>query len=128
MISEAAGCYCEMTLTKFSPGIANNSESNMFQCRNTPLEYSILSVSCMPVQKILKILMIFEAAGHYCEMTLNNSALGLPTILNPTCSNMVLSLVILYEFSMLSKFTRCTQKPGDPLETVCRGATLKCCC
>ena len=100
-------CYCEMTLTKFSFGIANKSESNMFQygkpppwifylvnfvhaCAENfettddfwsnrvllwndvkqillwdfqqfwiqhvpiwehPLEYSILSISCMPVQK-----------------------------------------------------------------------------
>ena len=33
-----------------------------------PLEYSILSISCMPVQKTLKLLMMFEATGCYCEM------------------------------------------------------------
>ena len=51
MILEAAGHYCEMTLNKFWVGISNNSESNLFQHGNTPLKYSILSISCMPVLK-----------------------------------------------------------------------------
>ena len=143
MIFEATGCYGEMTLTKFSFEIANNSESNMFQygnpplfnilscqfraclCRKiettddfwssrallwnhvkqilwdcqqvwirhvpiseNPLEYSILSISCMPVQKTLKLLMIFEATGCYCEMMLNKFCCG---ISNNSESNMLQS-------------------------------------
>ena len=58
---EATGCYCEMMLNKFCFGIANNSESNMFQYGNTPL--NILSCqfrACL----CRKLLMIFEATGR----------------------------------------------------------------
>ena len=42
-----------------------------------PLEYSMLSISCMPVQKTLKVLMMFEATGCYCEMTLSKFCFGI---------------------------------------------------
>ena len=50
-----------------------------------PLEYSILSISCLPVQKTLKLLMMLEATGCYCEMTLNKFCFG---IANNSESNM----------------------------------------
>ena len=65
MIFEATGCYCEMMLNKFCCGISNNSESNMFQYGNTPL--NILSCqfrACL----CRKLLMIFEATGRQVNM------------------------------------------------------------
>jgi hypothetical protein len=70
----------------------------------------------MPVQKTLNLLMMFEATGCYCEMTLSKFCFG---IANNSESNILsLSLVILYENYILSKFTRRTQKSGEPFETI----------
>ena len=64
MIFEAAGRYCEITLNKFF-GIANKSESDMFQYGKTPL--NILSCqfrACL----CRKLLMIFQATGRQVNM------------------------------------------------------------
>ena len=48
--------------------IKNIEYSHMF--RERPLEYSILSILCMPVPKTFELLRCSKQQAYYCEMTL----------------------------------------------------------
>ena len=78
-------CYCEMMLNKFCFGIANNSESNMFQYGNTPLNILSCQFRACLCRKLWNYWWVFEATGCYCEMMLNKFCFG---IANNSESNM----------------------------------------
>jgi hypothetical protein len=69
-----------------------------------PLEYSMLSISCMPVQKTLKVRMMFEATGCYCEMTLSKFCFGIAKNSEKQCMHKAINWFKIRHVHYLSLF------------------------